>query len=93
MTDTEALFQYRLQQTEETLINIKTSKHSGVISLFDKEFIKTRKIDKYYSKILHDAFDARQDGDYKEFVELSSEDAARFVKLAEEFLEFIKKGI
>ena len=34
-------------------INIKTSKHSGVISLFDKEFVHTGKIDNLYSKNLH----------------------------------------
>ena len=33
----------------KTDVNIKTSKHSGVITLFDKEFVKTGKIDKYYS--------------------------------------------
>ncbi|GAB61214.1 MAG: HEPN domain-containing protein [Candidatus Jettenia sp.] len=38
-------------------INVKTSKHSGIISVFDKEFVKTGKIDKRYSKIFHDAFD------------------------------------
>lgn len=71
-------------------INLKTSKHTGVISIFDKEFVHTGKIDKYYSKIFHKTFDARQVGDYKEFVELSPEDAAEFVKFAEEFLESIK---
>ncbi len=75
----------------KTDVNIKTSKHMGVISLFDKEFIKTGKVDKYYSTILHDLFDARQEGDYKEFVELTTDDAAGFVKLAENFLEGIKK--
>jgi uncharacterized protein (UPF0332 family) len=38
-------------------------------------------------------FDARQEGDYKEFVELSAEDATEFVKLAREFVEGIKKFI
>lgn len=74
-----------------TDINLKTSKHTGVISIFDKEFVHTGKIDKYYSKIFHKTFDARQVGDYKEFEELSTEDAAKFVKFAEEFLEGIKK--
>lgn len=75
----------------KTGIDMKTSKHAGVISLFDKEFIKTGKIDKYYSKMLHNSFDARQEGDYREFVELSPEEAAGFVKSAEEFVEVIKK--
>lgn len=72
-------------------INLKTSKHAGVISIFDKEFVHTGKIDEHYSKILHKVFNARQEGDYKELVELSLEDATEFVKLAGEFIEAIKK--
>jgi uncharacterized protein (UPF0332 family) len=76
-----------------TDINVKTSKHIGVISLFDKEFISTLKIDKHYSKILHDTFDVRQEGDYKEFVELSIEDATEHINLAKEFIKGIKDFI
>lgn len=72
-------------------INPKTSKHAGIIALFDKEFVHSGKINKNYSKILHQLFKARQEGDYKEFVELSSEDADRFIKLAQEFLDGVKK--
>jgi len=36
----------------KTSLNIKTSKHIGIISTFDKEFVKQGKIDKHYSKIL-----------------------------------------
>jgi uncharacterized protein (UPF0332 family) len=75
----------------KTGMNVKTSKHIGIISLFDKEFVKTGKLDKYYSKILHDIFDARQEGDYKEYVQFTAEDAADSVKFAGEFLEGIKK--
>ena len=72
-------------------ISLKTSKHAGVIGIFDKEFVHTGKIDKRYSKILHKMFDARQESDYKELVELSHDEAAESVKLAEEFGEGIKK--
>lgn len=75
----------------KTDVSIKTSKHSGIISIFDKEFIKTGKLDKRYSKIVHDLFDARQESDYKEFAELSVDDAAGFVKLSEDFLTAIRK--
>jgi len=51
-------------------INVRTSKHTGVISVFDKVFVKTGKFDKYYSKIIHEMFDARLEGDYKEFVNI-----------------------
>lgn len=71
-------------------IALKASKHAGVIPIFDKEFVHTGKIDKHYSKILHKAFDVRQEGDYKELVELSAEDAAEHVTLAKEFLAGIK---
>jgi uncharacterized protein (UPF0332 family) len=74
-------------------VNIKTSKHIGVISLFDKEFIHTGKIDKYYSTILHKIFNIRLKGDYKEMVELSVEDAKEHVMLAREFLKGIKEFI
>ena len=67
-------------------IKIKTSKHSGVISIFDAEVVHTGKVDQRYSKMLHKIFEARQEEDYKEMVEFSNEDADRFVKLAEEFL-------
>ncbi len=72
-------------------INLKTSKHTGVISIFDKEFVHTGKIDKCYSKILHKAFDARQIGDYKEFVAFLIEDATEYVKYADVFLKIIKE--
>ncbi|MGB8658148.1 MAG: HEPN domain-containing protein [Candidatus Zixiibacteriota bacterium] len=70
---------------------VKTSKHSGVIAIFDAEFVHRGKIDQGYSKMIHRIFEARQEGDYKELVEFSSEDAKEFVELAEEFLEGIKK--
>ncbi len=37
-----------------------TSKHSGVISRFDRDFVKAGYFDKTLSKWLHDAFDLRQ---------------------------------
>jgi uncharacterized protein (UPF0332 family) len=73
--------------------NLKTSKHSGVIALFDKEFVHTGKIDPYFSKILHRLFAARQESDYKELIILSNEDAFDHLKLAEEFVSKIKNFI
>lgn len=77
-------------------VNLKTSKHSGVISFFDKEFVHTGKIDKYYSKILHRMFNMRQEGDYKELVEITPDDAIQSVEYAKMFLDainiFVKGG-
>lgn len=71
-------------------INAKTSKHSGIIAIFDKEFVHSGKIDRRYSKMLHRMFDTRQECDYKELVEMSVDDAAEFVALATEFVQAIK---
>lgn len=77
-------------------ISIKTSKHIGIISIFDKEFVHTGKFDRYYSKILHKMFDARQESDYKELVEVSKDEIKEYMKYGREFLnaikEFIKKS-
>jgi len=72
---------------------MKTSKHIGVISLFDREFVKAGKIDKYFSTLLHDTFDLRQEGDYKDLVQISREDASQSVQQAREFLTMIKKRL
>jgi uncharacterized protein (UPF0332 family) len=59
--------------------NPKTSKHSGVIAIFDKEFIHAGMIDLRYSRMLHRMFDARQECDYKDMVEVSHEAAVESV--------------
>lgn len=71
-------------------LNIKTSKHMGVISVFDKEFIKTGKLDKRYSEMIHEAFDARLECDYKDFVEATTDEATSAVQRARDFINAIK---
>lgn len=70
-------------------LSIQTSKHSGVIGTFDKEFILTGKIDKRFSRILHGLFDDRQEFDYKELVQISEEDAGIALKQAADFVAAI----
>lgn len=74
-------------------INAKTSKHAGVLSVFDKEFIHAGKLDVRYSKILHKSFEARQIIDYKELAEVTMEEAAGHVEAAREFIDAVKKYI
>lgn len=102
MTDLQTLFQYRMNQADETLadaramlasgltprsvvnrayyamfyavlalflreeVEHRTSKHSGVISTFDREFVHSGRLGKEYSRMLHRLFDARQEADYRE---------------------------
>lgn len=95
MTDRETIFAYRMRQTEETLFihsntPHKTSKHSGVIGIFNKEFIFTGKLDARFAKMLYDLFDQRIESDYRDFAELSEEDARHAVLAAQEFVTAIK---
>jgi uncharacterized protein (UPF0332 family) len=71
-------------------IPLTTSKHSGVISLFDKSFILTGKVDKKYSKILHSLFDDRLESDYKDFVEVTSEEADKSLSETQDFINAIQ---
>jgi len=70
------------------------SKHSGVISFFDKEFVRTGAFPKEYSRMLHFAFDRRQSNDYGEFsyvdegeAETALSDAKSFVEAVDNFLK------
>jgi uncharacterized protein (UPF0332 family) len=64
-----------------------TSKHSGAIALFDREFVKTGTFPKEMSKALHRAFELRQKGDYMEETEVSTDDVAEIRPVAEQFVE------
>jgi uncharacterized protein (UPF0332 family) len=71
-------------------INPKTSKHSGVIAILDKDLVHAGKLETRFSKIVHRLFEARQVYDYKELVEVSFEDAKKCLALAAEFVAEIK---
>lgn len=65
-----------------------TSKHSGAISLFDREYVRTGLFSKEMSKALHRAFALRQKGDYMEETEVSPDDIAEIRLVAEQFVEY-----
>ncbi len=68
---------------------IDYSKHAGVISYFQKEYIKTGQLDKKYSKYLSQAFQIRNNTDYSDFFMVSQSDAKEQYDKAEEFLDVI----
>ncbi len=65
------------------------SKHAGVIAYFQKEFIKTGKFDKKYSKYISQAFQIRNNTDYADFFIVSAQDAKEQYEKAAEFLNVI----
>lgn len=62
-----ALIKYRLKAAHERL--------AGVISYFQREYIKTGKIDSRFSKYISQAFQIRNNVDYADFFIVSQEDA------------------
>ena len=66
-----------------------SSKHAGVISYFQKEFIKTGKFDKKYSKYISQAFQIRNNVDYADFFLVSEQDAKEQLDHAIEFVNAI----
>ena len=76
------------------LDGVDYSKHAGVIAYFQKEYVKTGKFDKLYSKYLRQAFQIRNQADYEDFYIVSQKDAMeqyekadKFVKVVEAYLE------
>ncbi len=76
------------------LINgLSFSKHSGVMSAFNREFVKTGRIDKELGKFFNRMFEHRKYGDYGELVEFDKEEVENWLKKAEKFLEETDKLI
>lgn len=67
------------------------SKHTGVISLFDTEFVIPGIFPKELSKDFHKAFELRQVFDYKAFEPSSPEMAEKFLDKAVRFVTAVKK--
>ncbi|ACS89116.1 MAG TPA: HEPN domain-containing protein [Thermococcaceae archaeon] len=71
--------------------NISVSKHSSLIALFGREFVKTSEIPhKLYTHLIM-AFNLRQEADYEVMLEIPKERAEEIVKFSKEFLEFTKE--
>lgn len=73
------------------LDNVDFSRHSGVISYFQQNYIKTGVFDIKYSKYLSQAFQIRNNTDYADFYIVSREDAKIQHERAVEFCEAVGK--
>lgn len=67
------------------------SKHAGVISYFQKEYVKTGIFDVRYSKYLQVAFQIRNNCDYNDFYIVSKQDAEEQYSNAEAFLGEVER--
>jgi len=67
-----------------------SSKHSGVLSYFNKRFIKGGLLAEELGRAINKAFDFRQRGDYREHIALTPEQIAPFLDWAKRFIDAVK---
>jgi len=67
------------------------SKHAGVISYFQREYIKTGIFEKKFSKYLQEAFQIRNNCDYDDFYIVFKDDAVEQLARAEEFYQVVSQ--
>ncbi|MBI5841739.1 MAG: HEPN domain-containing protein [Chloroflexi bacterium] len=74
-------------------IDSDSSKHSSVIALFDKNFVRQKILPKEMSVMLHEAFESRQEGDYRDFSKIDRNKATELLRSAEEFIRSIEEKL
>ena len=67
-----------------------TSKHTGAIGLFDREFVKTGEFEQEHSKNLHILFDLRQRADYREMYEIPATRVQSSITAAEQLVSRVR---
>ncbi len=75
------------------LEGIDFSKHAGVMSHFQKNYVKPGIFEKEYSKILMEAFEVRSESDYDDYYVISKEEVEEQVQNARFFIKGIEKYV
>jgi uncharacterized protein (UPF0332 family) len=70
-----------------------SSKHSGVISLFNQHFIKTGMIPEISFKLIQSLMDLRHEGDYQDFAEITEDEAKGSVEAAKIIITMLKEPL
>ncbi|MCL4385050.1 MAG: HEPN domain-containing protein, partial [Cyanobacteria bacterium] len=73
--------------------NLSSSKHSGVLSLFNEHFIKIKKVDVELGRFYSTMFEFRQKSDYGDFMEFEEKKIKEWLEKAEKFIQKIEKLI
>jgi uncharacterized protein (UPF0332 family) len=71
--------------------NLASSKHSGIRSFFNHNFVKTGKFPKKNAEIYNSLFERRQEGDYEVFVTFEANAVRPWLKETEEFVDAVIK--
>ena len=72
---------------------LASPRHSGTISLLDKEFVNPGVVSQEVSQMIHRAFEQKTLADYKDFYTATSEDAEALIADGRRFLQEIRRVI
>ncbi len=70
-----------------------SSKHSGVVSLFNQYFMKTGLVPEVSFKSVQSLMDLRHEGDYQDFAEITGEEAKGAVEIAGTIISALKESL
>jgi len=72
---------------------LASPRHSGTISLLDKEFVNPGVVSQEVSQMIHRAFEQKTLADYKDFYTATREDAEALIADGRRFLQEIRRVI
>jgi len=75
------------------LKGLSSRKHSGVRSLFDLHFVKTKLVDKRYSRIYNALKEIREDSDYECFYLIDKQQVDENFEYVKEFIDATKNFV
>lgn len=70
-----------------------SSKHSGVLSMLDKEFVNKGLIPSHWSRMLRNAFNLRSWGDYDTQGDVSAAQARKILEDGNNFVSWVKQWL
>lgn len=73
--------------------NLSSSKHSGIIGLFNKHFVKTEEIPKDFGRFYARMFDGRLESDYGELIDIETDEIRQDLITARTFIDRISAKI
>jgi uncharacterized protein len=71
--------------------DLSSSKHSGVRSLFNREFVKQGIVDTELGRFFSDMQGNRQEGDYKDFVNFDRDEVSQWLLKADKFINSLEE--
>ena len=69
--------------------NLSSSKHSGIRSFFNQNFVKTGVFPKEKAMIYNSLFERRQEGDYEVFISFTENDVRPWISESETFVNSV----